>query len=143
MSEMFTKIISTDPDSTRIWELKDKINEAFGEKYKIKFEQSDAAQFEDCGENLEEIICPRCGKTIDFDWWGEAMDRYFQNESQDLSVELPCCGETISLNDLNYNMPCGLACASMIVEGGSMDDKTLDELQNLVGEKLRVILKKI
>ena len=58
MSEMFTKIISTDPDSTRIWELKDKINEAFGEKYKIKFEQSDAAQFEDCGENLEEIICP-------------------------------------------------------------------------------------
>ena len=67
------------------------------------------------------------------------MDRYFQNESQDLSVELPCCGETISLNDLNYNMPCGLACAAMIVEGGSMDDKTLDELQNLVGEKLRVI----
>lgn len=70
-------------------------------------------EFIDCGGNLERIECPLCGSVLDFDWWGEVMSSAAEGEFSDLSVKLPCCGETSSLNELKYDFPCGFACCEI------------------------------
>lgn len=139
MSDTFTKIISTVPESTVIWDIRDKLDEALKGKLDVEYELNEEIVFEDCGGNLEEITCPRCGEAIDFEWWGEAMSGYFESGCENPNVKTPCCGDTVSLNDLNYNMSCGLARAAMVVNDGSIDDEVLAEIENIVGEKLRVI----
>lgn len=139
MSDTFTKIISAVPESTLIWNKSDELSAALKGKLDVEFELDEDIIFIDCGENLEEIKCPHCDEVIDFDLWGRAMDSYFENNCENPNFKVPCCGDIVSLNDLNYNMPCGLARAAMIVKDGNVDDEKLAEIEKVIGEKLRVI----
>ena len=65
--------------------------------------------FIDCGESLETITCPNCGATLDFSWWGNAMDEAYESAFSSLETILPCCKSSASLNDLEYFLPCGFA----------------------------------
>ena len=106
----------------------------------------DTPQFIDCGSNLEEVICPYCRSSLDFEWWGEAMDAAGESEFSNLNVLLPCCGKETSLNDLEYNMPCGFAASEIDILDGNeeideeINERVLSELSEIAGEKLRVIV---
>lgn len=41
----------------------------------IKVEINETPVFVDCGENLERISCPECSAGLDFEWWGDSMDK--------------------------------------------------------------------
>jgi hypothetical protein len=66
-------------------------------------------QFVDPGSNLESVTCPRCDARQNLEWWTQAMDRASHTSFQDLHVEMPCCGQRVSLNDLGYVWPAGFA----------------------------------
>jgi len=63
-------------------------------------------QLFDCGENLERILCPRCCAEISTDWWHERLDDDEKGAGFQLAPhELPCCGGTVTLNELSYDWP--------------------------------------
>lgn len=68
----------------------------------------DTPQFIDSGADLEAILCPECGESL-WEWWGEAMNRAYEQSFLALSVELPCCHADSSLNLLHYHFPSGFA----------------------------------
>lgn len=76
----------------------------------IEIIQSDYPEFVDCGENLEEIRCPICGKELSSDWWGEEMIQHESIHYENLDIITPCCMKKTSLNDLHYHFTCGFAC---------------------------------
>ena len=75
----------------------------------VKSTSSPTPMFIDCGESLETITCPNCGATLDFSWWGNAMDEAYESAFSSLETILPCCKSSASLNDLEYFLPCGFA----------------------------------
>lgn len=70
---------------------------------------TDDMTFIDQGDNFETIICPKCSEELDYGWWQQAMDTAFQNNFKNLNVVVPCCGESTSLNELDYHWPAGFA----------------------------------
>ncbi len=89
-------------------------------------EVSEAIRFHDAGENLERIICPRCGEEISIDWWSDRMDEDSTDNGFRLgSYAAPCCNKLVTLNELIYDWPLGIrwqwsvtycsACASQTV----------------------------
>lgn len=107
----------------------------------ITFLSSETPVFVDCGSNLEMIVCPCCGEQLDFGWWGEAMNIAGKEEFKNLSITMPCCGEKSTLNDLDYEFPCGFACAEFDILNPStdFDSQILSEVEELVGCPVRVI----
>lgn len=112
MSDQIIKIIPANPfakiPNSVLLQGKDYIQEhVICDSVDIK--TSECSIFVDCGSNLQCITCPKCGKVISFEWWGDAMGRANECSFQTLDVALPCCGETTSLNDLIYDFKCGFA----------------------------------
>src|SRR5262245_9441285 len=87
---------------------------------------TDGVRFVDQGSNFESVACPKCGTKLDIDWWNMAMTRacgvdadvevwdnglFSEDEPMftNLTVTVPCCGSTLSLNDLHYDWPAGFA----------------------------------
>ena len=64
-------------------------------------------EFIDSGVNTESAKCNLCHAPVDFVWVFEVIDQR-GDELDQLEVVLPCCGETSSLNDLEYDRPAGL-----------------------------------
>ncbi|MFE1910001.1 hypothetical protein [Streptomyces anandii] len=69
----------------------------------------DAVTVVDCGANLERIGCPLCRAAIDTEWWGDLLEAHCEGGFAVLSVEVPCCGGSTTLNLLDYDWPCGFA----------------------------------
>jgi hypothetical protein len=106
--------------------------------------QSTAAevQFVDPGANLEQILCPRCGQEIAVEWWQHRMDDAYGTHNTILIVTTPCCGATVSLNDLNYEWPAGFA--RFVLEAANpgvaeLPREEVAKLGEIVGSPLRVI----
>lgn len=107
----------------------------------IEIECYDTPQFIDCGSNLERIECPLCGSKLDFDWWGKAMDRAWENHFLSLETELPCCGKTISLNDLNYDFPCAFASCAIIIMNPTVivEKDVFRHVEDMLGTEITVV----
>lgn len=77
---------------------------------KVTFINYKSVQFIDCGDGLEHIFCPWCGRELDMEFWHEAMTKAYQNRSfQYLGIHMPCCNLSSSLDELVYVKPCGFA----------------------------------
>jgi hypothetical protein len=100
-----------------------------------------AVRFVDPGSNLESIACPRCGAKLDFGWWGQAISLASQNGFQNLQVEVPCCGRSMSLNDLEYTWPAGFA--RFLIEYRNPPADVGDAVLRALREALGVPLRKI
>jgi hypothetical protein len=74
-------------------------------------------------------------------WWQKAMSAAYQTHFSDLSVHLPCCNATSSLNDLLYDSPAGFARFELIVRNpnGRVEDAQLEQLEMVLGCTLREI----
>jgi hypothetical protein len=101
----------------------------------------DDIRFIDPGENWESVSCPACGTDLS-GWWQEAADVAYQNGFNDLTVTVPCCGATGSLNDLIYAPPAGFA--RFILEAvnpvNEVSDAQIGMLAATVGCQLRKVV---
>ncbi len=144
MSDRLVKIIPANPymaiSDSILREAKDDLQNAI-QCDSIAIQTSDHPAFVDCGGSLERIFCPVCHSEIDFEWWGTAMDRAYEEAFRKLDVVLPCCGETVSLNDLQYDFPCGFStCAIEILNPiAQIDAATLDAVKEIFRTGVRVI----
>lgn len=107
----------------------------------IEVTSAETPVFVDCGANLEKIYCPQCGAELDFDWWGEAMGRAAEGEFMSLETEMPCCKRIVSLNDLNYEFPCGFACCLICIYNPKqfMKDDVIESVKGILGTEVRII----
>ena len=144
MSDYFVKIISNAPyyqiNKERVQAIEDYLNSTITAD-NITAVAYETPVFADCGRNLEHILCPLCGEPIDFEWWGTAMEAAFKRDFEILSVTLPCCGGVSSLNDLQYDFPCGFTCIEFIIRNPltELTNDMLVQIQNMIGSRIRII----
>lgn len=104
--------------------------------------RSDDIRFIDAGGNFESVACAKCQRLLANEWWVEAVARASSSRFEDLEVEVPCCGEQVSLNNLHYRMPQGFA--RFVIEATNPDIESLpagllDDLERILGTRVRVI----
>jgi hypothetical protein len=75
----------------------------------IEIYESDDPEFVDPGQNLEWISCPLCRGDLDMDTWSEMMHLAADIRFTNLIFRTDCCQQMVSLNELDYHMPAGLA----------------------------------
>jgi hypothetical protein len=99
--------------------------------------------FVDCGDGLENISCPVCGKEIPMDYWQEVMDKAHQKNFSDLKIQMPCCGKFAQLNNLKYNQDCGFSKFILTVNdpnnSGLNETELLNELEKISKSKFKII----
>ena len=70
------------------------------------------------------------------------MSRAFESAFVSLTVSVPCCGSTISLNDLHYERPAGFARFVLEARNPNVADLPEEEiagLSSILGASLRLI----
>lgn len=87
-------------------------------------------EFIDCGQNLEHIHCPQCHQKLSFEWWSQEMDHAYQHAFQNLSISMPCCGKTASLDTLHYDATCGFARTAIVIWNPN-DTLSTDQIQQI------------
>jgi hypothetical protein len=103
-----------------------------------------AVEFIDSGVNTQSAKCNHCHAPVDLAWVFEEIDKR-RGELGQLDVLLPCCGQTSSLNDLEYDWPVGFARFEITVLNGTRDKyelhrDELDRLGSLLGHPVRQVL---
>lgn len=96
----------------------------------------------DCGGNLQRIGCPRCGGSIDVEWWADLLEEHSDDGFADLAVEVPCCGAATSLDLLDYDWPCGFARFEIAVwnpEREWFGDEELAAFAGVLGHPVRQV----
>lgn len=143
MSDTISKIIPIESNLKLPEEVTDKIVQWVITNYSgdVFTRNSDKIEFVDCGDQLEKIRCPSCNKELSFGWWGETMDAAAANKFANLDIELPCCGKKTSLNQLDYEYPCGFSKSEVSVWNPRKEITTdeLAELSEMIGINLRII----
>ncbi len=108
----------------------------------ITFAQPDNPEFVDCGSNLKQIRCPRCGAEVDRTWWAEKMK---EMDAQDhffiLEQEMPCCGKTVSFNNLRYDAPCGFSTMMFTIRNPKSE--VGEEATNALSERFGLLFRKV
>lgn len=101
----------------------------------------DKVRFYDPGQNWSGVECSNCGADAE-QWWGDAMDKAFANELEDLNIEAPCCGTTVSLNNLRYIWPAAFGRFALEALNPNIADTTEEQdlqIAGCLGTSLRKI----
>jgi hypothetical protein len=97
--------------------------------------------FVDSGANWSGVSCPACDADAE-PWWGDAMSSAHESGFADLATVAPCCGNSVSLDKLNYVWPVGFARFVLQALNPNCAGLASDQLQRLgsvVGCPLREI----
>jgi hypothetical protein len=89
----------------------------------VKSSFEDEVRFYDPGENWSGVKCSACGADAE-GWWGEAMETASADGFKDLSTVAPCCGATVSLNDLRYVWPAAFGRFALEAHNPGIGDTT-------------------
>jgi hypothetical protein len=111
--------------------------------FDLKAEWHETITVVDCGANLERITCPLCGTDIDPEWWGDLLDERYEEGFDDLTADVPCCGGRTSLNNLQYEWPCGFARFELTLWNlgrGWLTDQELSIIARALGHPVRQIM---
>jgi len=104
---------------------------------------SDTIQFFDAGSNFEAAYCPACDTLLPLDWWQDAMDADYAESGFRLEpTRTPCCGRSLTLNELRYDWPQAFGRFDLTVQNPNVGDVAADVLEALeaaLGTRLRVI----
>lgn len=101
-------------------------------------------QFIDCGEAFERVNCPVCAASLAMELWHDWMDEDWHGaEGFHLHRHAtPCCGESVTLNDLAYVQPQGFArwfVSAHDTTHGPLSDAETRALSEIAGLPLRAI----
>lgn len=107
----------------------------------VKSSFEDEVRFYDPGENWSGVECSACGADAE-EWWGEAMETASENGFKDLNTVAPCCGATVSLNDLRYIWPAAFGRFALEAHNPGIGDTT-EEQDRKMAECLGSPLRKI
>lgn len=130
------------PDEKAVLLAKQFLKSRLSETDEIYAEVSNEIRFIDAGANFGSVSCPVCGAEISDEWWSAAMDEAHKSQFINLDVVVPCCSSKANLNHLNYNFPQGFARFVLSAKNPGIpefDEQSRDELERIVGCKLRVI----
>ena len=145
MSQQIFRVIPTDPFLLPTPDVQRQARELFLSllpRADVQIVANEEVEFIDAGENFDEILCPLCQKVVSPDWWGEAMDQsYTHSHFQNLTVIMPCCQDSSSLNDLDYAWPVGFA--RFVLETASEDCDLTDQQLSLFEPVLGCPVRKI
>jgi hypothetical protein len=104
VSENFLRLIPTNPfylpSSSARQEIQELLTTTFPKAEEIRVIVTEEITFVDPGANLERIVCPKCQTLLPMDWWGQMMDRAYESHFTNLTITVPCCQASTSLNDL-------------------------------------------
>lgn len=144
MSDYYIKIIPVDSDRRVSVQVADKVVEYLKSciiAYSIEVNIQETPAFVDCGGYLESIICPFCGESLFTDWWTKAMNKAYENNFTKLDIKTPCCGKDTSLNELQYDFPCGFACFEIDIMNPreELGEKCIKEVEKLLNTPVHVI----
>lgn len=147
MSESYYQLIPTIPDYLPDAAAREVARERFAafvpDAQRVTGEVNEHIEFVSAIGNFETVSCPACDTVLDNAWWMQAMDvAYDANHFADLSVTLPCCGATASLNDLKYHYPQGFArfiLSALEPNIVDLEDWQVRELEGLLGCTLRKV----
>jgi hypothetical protein len=109
--------------------------------------------FIDPGENLEAVVCPKCGQKTQFDyftdddpgctWWYELAERLEETPPSELHSTMPCCGNTVKMIDLTFDWPAGFARFELSIwnpdRATNLDAQQLARLESILGCELRQV----
>lgn len=101
-------------------------------------------QFIDCGTNFERVACPSCGADIAMEHWQAWMESDWHGEEgfHLHSHTAPCCGASVTANDLAYDLAQGFAhwfVAARNVNHGLLTEEELARLQDIAGIGLKPV----
>ena len=144
MSDQIIRIITTNPYEIVSKESLEKAKSYLMENItceKISIIINEHPEFKDCGENLQQILCPECNSKISFEKCFELMYYAYENNFSDLMVEVPCCGKKVSLNDLEYISACGFStCAIKILNPHNLiDEELVKKIAEILNTDVRLI----
>ena len=146
MPDNVLKLIPLDPqyvpEASAQFEVKGLLATMLPDAESIKVTVTDHVRFIDQGANFESVFCPNCGSELDRRWWQQAMNAAAKIGFSDLQVITPCCGSTLSLNNLRYVWPAGFA--RFVLEArnpnGDVSDENLRQIGRLLNSDMRKIL---
>ena len=165
MSERVLKIIPADQDyvpsaeqqARAVAVLREMV--PFGE---IETKVYDDLEFIDQGQYCEAVLCPSCGNRVNVtpfggtelaqDWYRKLDEAITDRTTPILEFKttMPCCGASVSLISLQFDMPAGIARFELFatdpyiesdVKGGvtTLSAEQLNKLEAAVGCKLKQI----
>lgn len=146
MSDNLLRFIPTDPtlvpDVAAREVALDRLRRWLPDADEVTETATDHVMFVDPGANFERVSCPSCGAELELAGWQDEMGRAAEGEFADLSMLMPCCGASVSLNDLHYEWPAGFARYVLDVRNPGVPDLADDrraELEVLLGTPVRRI----
>src|SRR5262245_42311784 len=165
MSERVLKIIPADQHYVPSAEQQAKAVAVFREMVpfgEIETRAYDDLEFIDQGQYCEAVLCPSCGNRVIVTAFGgtELAQDWYRNLNETITdrttpilefkTTLPCCGASLSLTSLQFDMPAGIARFELFatdpyiesdVKGGvtSLSAEPLNKLEAAMGCKLKQI----
>lgn len=147
MSESYFRVIPTDPswtpDDADAEAAKRALREVCPNAEDLAADSPDEIMFVDQGENFQAVRCPRCSQEVALEWWQDQMSEAYERAFTDLAVVTPCCLESSSLNDLEYDWPAGFARFVLSARSPGRESLTPDELTTIataLGHPVRQIV---
>jgi hypothetical protein len=144
MSDNWLRFIPTDPEFLPTQAAAAKAQALLAsivpQSTEVTVQFTEHVEFMDQGANFESVACPRCEANAE-SWWGDAMSEQYKTRFSNLRVTAPCCGATVSLNELNYKWPCGFSRFVLEAMNPNVRDIAPDqvaELEETLGCPLRV-----
>ena len=108
----------------------------------IESKVCDEVTFFDCGANFERVLCPDCRTDISLEWWQSRMDDDYRKGFKVARYATPCCGSLRTLHELDYDWAQGFGRFALQARNpniGKLDDSQKEELETILGTKLRAI----
>ncbi|MEL7149368.1 MAG: hypothetical protein AAGK71_01475 [Pseudomonadota bacterium] len=146
MSDRFLVVIPADPHAempATANALRDAL-ENLADTDEARLKDYGKLQFIDAGKLAESVTCPKCSHGLPAEEWRNWMNRDWHAEDgfHLHEIEVPCCGEKMTLNDLSYDAPQGFArwiVSARVMERGLLNGEELKHLEKLAGIPLTAI----
>ncbi|WP_242206728.1 hypothetical protein [Aestuariivivens insulae] len=142
----YLKIIPSDPNFEPTKEQQKIIINHLAKEYpnnEIKSTLSKNVEFIDSGGNFDSVKCNLCGKNIEIEDWQNDMDRAYQNSFSNLTFQTLCCQKETSLNELEYNMPCGFSKYQIEIINPGIENieqiGLIKNIESIIDKKIKLI----
>jgi hypothetical protein len=158
MSDSVLSVVPTDPwwqpgpdDGRAAGDLVASLTLVQGDTGWCEVEWLEGVRLVDCGENLERIGCPQCGRELTADWFRDELDQLFAADGSctSLDVVMPCCATATTFNDLDYDWPMAFASFEIAVWNGSrplepgsnglLDPEATAKVEQVLGHAVRQV----